>query len=164
MLRNDLFLNMDKVEIVRNKQGYRELLINGELHMSDIPIELYQYEPYFENYRGDVLIMGMGMGVINDLTDYKKVTSMDIVELYPGVVDLNKSYPNTNVIIADGRSFVPTKLYDVIWIDIWNLLHKKNLPEMRQMKEKFEKYLKPGGWVDCWGRRELEIKYADYNI
>ncbi len=152
---------MDKVEIVRNKAGYRELMINDELHMSDIPEELYNYEPYFENYRGDVLIMGLGMGVINDLTDYDKITSMDIVELYPGVVELCKTYPKTKVIIADAREWRPQRLYDVIWLDIWNLTHKKFLPEMRAMREEFKQYLKPDGWIDCWARRLLEERYGD---
>lgn len=150
---------MNKVEIIINNQGYRELMVNDELHMSDIPVELYQYEPYFDNYRGDVLILGLGMGVINDLTDYSKISSMDIVELYPEVVALCKGYPKTNIIVANAREFIPTKTYDVIWVDIWNLLHKKHLPEMRSMKDKFAQFLKPGGWVDCWGRRELEEKY-----
>ncbi len=152
---------MDKVEIIRNKAGYRELMVNDELQMSDIPEEMHQYEPYFENYRGDVLIIGLGMGIINDLTDYDKVDSMLIVELYPGVIELNKEYPKTTIIQGDGRTYVPDRLYDVIWLDIWNLLYYKKLPEMRAMRERFKPYLKPGGWVDCWGRRELEERYGD---
>lgn len=149
----------NKAEIKPYHGEFKALYVNGVLEMSDLPIQLVQYDEFFENYHGDILILGLGMGVLNDRMDYSKVNSVDVVELYPEVIALNKDFPKTTMIQADAHQFTPTKKYDTIWIDCWNLLTLDNLDSMRAMKEKFSKYINPGGYVQCWGLQELEERY-----
>lgn len=150
----------NKVEI-RPYNGHQALFVNDVLEMSDMPLQVEQYEEFFENYRGDILILGLGMGVLNEHMDYDKVTSVDVIELYQEVIDINKDYPKTTMKQGDAHTYVPTRMYDVIWIDCWNLLTIENLAPMRAMVKKLRPYLKEGGYIHSWGLTHLETYYGN---
>ena len=78
----------------------------------------------------NVLIVGLGVGiltqVLDDMLDTEH-TSIDVVEIDPGIFDLAKRYfffdpsPRVNIFASDGFDFImsllDTQLYDLIVLD-----------------------------------------------
>ena len=61
--------------------GYTNLLKNGEVLMYDTELEYSQHQPLWDDATGDVLIGGLGIGMVNQkLMDNPNVTSVTIIE------------------------------------------------------------------------------------
>lgn len=146
---------MGAASISRNELGHLELWKDGEVQMSEYHIDMGHYDEIITRSRGDVLMLGLGLGSINEKLDYNVINSVDIVELYQDVIDLSSEYPKTTIIKADARTYKTDKMYDVIWIDIWTGLDIELLPDMNQMLDLWQKNLKPGGWMECFFRQYL---------
>jgi len=119
-----------------------------------------------EKARGDVLIAGLGIGlIVLPIMKKENVTSVDIIEKYQEVIDLIKpQLPLNNkvtIIHQDIMDFIPAKKYDLIYMD--------TLPEIQyledekkartrngkfitdtELAEEFKKYLKGGGEALCY--------------
>lgn len=68
----------------------------------------------------DILIIGLGMGVMPFVC--KDVSNVDVIEINQEIIDIvtDISHLNgVNIINADAFTYTPTKLYDIILIDIW---------------------------------------------
>ncbi len=151
------FFVMGKAEIVYPPNNYRELWREGSLIMSGATLAGGDYDKLISKAKGDVLMIGLGLGSANSAFDYEKIDSVDVLELYQDIIDLSEGFPKTNIMQADALTYQTDKLYDVIWIDIWKDMKHTLLPEMYKMIERWKSNLKPGGWIECYHREEYEI-------
>ena len=127
---------------------------DGNVWMSDTPME---YETNIDAIRkatGDVLECGLGIGMFTYYASRKKeVKSITVVELEKDVIDL--VYPSvknkkTSIINSDAIEFLMSteKKFDMIHIDIWADItpYKSFEPILKLAKTK----LKPNGIASCW--------------
>ena len=146
---------------------YIKLIVNGELMMSDTPMEKRTSIDFVSNAEGEVLICGLGIGlVILPLLESEKVKSITVIEKYQDVIDCVlpqiKGYDSENklnVICADCFDFTTDKRFDTIFIDIWPCVNSDIYKEeMQPLKRKYKKFLKSE-------RRTMKNIYvwAEYN-
>lgn len=148
---------MGKAEIVYPPNNYRELWREGKLIMSDATLAGGDYNKLIGKAKGDIFMIGLGLGSANGAFDYEKIDSVDVLELYQDIIDLHEGFPKTKIILGDALIFKTDKLYDVIWIDIWKEMNHILLPEMYKMIDLWKGNLKPGGWIECYQREEYEL-------
>lgn len=154
---------MTKATIKHNSQGIRELWKDGDLLMWDAHLQLGDYDELLQKCQGDVLMLGLGLGTVNTALDYARISSVEIIELHPDVIEIiDEQFPKTKIVQGDARTYKTSKKYDVIWIDIWKGITVKTLPDMHKMIDLWKGHLKPGGWIDCFYRRQLQLE-LDYS-
>ena len=94
--------------------------------MQDSEAEYNEHQWLWDNMSGDVLVGGLGIGMINQaLIDNPNVTSVTIVEISQDVVDLVwddcPKDDSFSLVVADFETWTPPEgtTYDVIWCDAW---------------------------------------------
>lgn len=144
---------------------YVRLIGNGTLLMSDTSMERRTNAHFVTRAHGDVLIGGLGMGmIVLSIQDNQNVDSITIIEKEQDVISLMMGQPNVkfnekvNIICSDVFTWKPPKgrKYDCIYMDIWPYVNKdvyRN--EMLPLKRKFGHYLKPKSespdrFNTCW--------------
>jgi len=125
----------------------------GEVWMSDSQIEIESVAGAAEAAKGDVLIGGLGVGLL-PIFICDKVNSITVVELHKEVIDLVFPYliiPGMEVMNDDIFHYLATTKfrYDFIHIDIWNNTTAP-IMEIDKARKAASKCLKPGGVVWCW--------------
>ena len=136
----------------------------SQVMMSDLYYERATCVEVVERAHGDVLIAGLGLGMIlHPILNKPEVSSITVVEKYQDVVDLiSPTLPNDqrlSIITEDIFVWTPTSncSYDIIWFDIWPDMEAHRLREMRQLHSRFRPYLNisnPKHWMESWHRRE----------
>jgi hypothetical protein len=155
---------------------YCQLLVDGALFMTDTPAERRTNRPVVEAARGDVLIGGLGLGLIlPPLILAPEVTSITVLEKSPEVIALvAPSYQigapywaNTvdayrlhklRFIEADVFQWTPDQKFHTVWFDIWPAIELSNLPEMAKLHRHYRPHLQPDDqapWLRCWCESEL---------
>ncbi|MBN2075906.1 MAG: class I SAM-dependent methyltransferase, partial [Dehalococcoidales bacterium] len=126
---------------------------NGNTWMTDNPFEVESSLGAIEGARGDVLIGGLGIGLLPTLMK-DKVDSIDIVELNQEVIDLvfhQVATEKTQIIHDDICHYLTStgKRYDFICVDIWS---DTFLPmwDIDAVKTLARRCLKPSGDIWCW--------------
>lgn len=146
---------------------YVRLMVNGCLMMSDTPMEKRTSSNFMLNAKGDVLICGLGIGlVIMPLLDNEEVKSITVIEKYQDVIDcvLPQIKPHDtenklNVICQDCFEFTTKEKYDTIFIDIWPFVNSDIYKEeMLPLKRKYRKFLSEQGKAD----KNIFV-WAEYN-
>ena len=148
---------------------YIRLLVNGELMMSNTPMEKRTSAEFVSNAEGDVLICGLGIGlVILPLLESEKVKSITVVEKYQDVIDIVlpqiKGYDTENkltVVCEDCFKFKTDNRFDTVFIDIWaNINSDIYKEEMKPLKRKYRNLLREGRQtmdnVYVWAEREAK--------
>lgn len=163
-----------------DKKGYRIALRDGippgkyvrlvhknETLMSNTPMEIKSNTTFCERANGDVLIGGLGIGmIVLPIMEKENVRSITILEKNQEVIDIIAPQLNFNkkvhIIKADVFAWEPEDgtLYDCIYLDIWphvNLDIYTN--EMYPLKQRYRKYLKPSSqslnrFIRCWAEKE----------
>lgn len=129
---------------------YVRLVVNGELMMSNTQMEKITSYPFLRRAEGDVLICGLGIGlVLLPLFSDPSVKSITVIEKTQDVIDLVlpqiKPYDTENklnVICADCFEWTTENRYDVIFIDIWPWINRDVYEdEMIPLKKKYTKFL-----------------------
>jgi hypothetical protein len=143
---------------------YTRLDRNGEVIMSDTPAEKRDHYTAVSMAEGEVLINGLGIGmVLNACARKPEVTKVTVVEASADVIALCASHyrrkykRRVEIIHDDALAFTPPKgvTYGMVWHDIWDSISEDNLP---QMKTLHRRYGKRAIWQGSWAR-EL-IKYC----
>ena len=133
---------------------YIRLIVNGETMMSNTPMEKRTSANFVHNAYGDVLICGLGIGlVIMPLLESEKVKSITVIEKYQDVIDCVfpqiKKYDienKINLIHQDCFDFTTKEKFDTIFIDIWaNINSDIYKEEMLPLKRKYRKFLSDYG-------------------
>jgi hypothetical protein len=140
---------------------YVSLKVRGGLMMSDTPHEQRTSLPFVQAARGDVLIAGLGLGmVLVPVLKKPEVASVVVVEQSPSVAALVGPYVATEkltIFVGDIHEWRPPRgtKYDTIFFDIWADVSYDHLTDMNKLHHSFQRYLRPGGWMDSWKRRDL---------
>lgn len=144
------------------------LYVGHVLMMSDGVNEHDTNRAIVREARGDVLIAGLGLGMILiPILRKPDVRSVTVLELGESVIELVELHirrhvgealaNKLSVINADARQWMPPKgtTYDVIYFDIWPTISTDNLPAITKFKRRFARRLRPGGWMGAWVERQL---------
>jgi hypothetical protein len=134
--------------------------------MSDLSYERSTCLEVVERAHGDVLIAGLGLGMIlHPILEKLEVERVTLVEKFPDVIALiSPTLPTTSkltIVTADIFEWTPppSARFDVIWFDIWPDVALSRLAEMAELHRRFAPYLKaenPACWMESWHRQESE--------
>jgi len=132
---------------------YVKLVSDKEVIMSDTNMEKETNMTFLEKSKGDVLIAGLGIGLILiPLFKNPKVKSITVIEKEKDVIDLVENQLNLEKVKIqqeDIFTYVPNKKYDTIYFDIWPTIGD-NFYEMSELLEKFLPFLTNEGWINAW--------------
>lgn len=147
---------------------YTQLFVGSTLMMSDTPMEKTSNHGVLRNAYGDVLIAGLGVGLILvPILRKADVKSVTVVEKYQDVVDIVEPALRANVpeaagklkvVTADIFTWSPPKAdkWDTIYFDIWPDIVEDNLDEMAKLHRKYAKRkVSKNSWMDSWKRDQL---------
>jgi hypothetical protein len=144
---------------------YAQLFVGGVLWMSDTPDERRDHAWALQQARGDVLIGGLGLGMValgcalKENVDSVTVleTNQDVIglvvpKLRSALAEAGKDPDKLNVICADAFKWKPQRgqLFDCIWMDIWPTLCTDDLREHSTLNRRYAHWKRAGGWSDCW--------------
>jgi spermidine synthase len=155
---------------------YVQLKVGGYLVMSDTPMERRTNAYAVQSATGDVLIGGLGLGmIIIPMITKPEVTSITVVEKEPDVVCLvqpqlvqylTDKYGQSvaaklKVLVADILEWTPPKgqKWDTIYFDIWPDICLDALPEMKTLHRRFgRRKTSPNAYMASWERGRLEYE------
>lgn len=153
---------------------YVKLVSKGEgIIMSDTPMEIRTNREFIDRAHGNVLIAGLGMGlVLLSIQDKPEVKRIIVVEKYHELINFILPQIPYNkklfVYTEDIFSFtLNTEIkFDTIYFDIWNEISGDNYPETKVLHKRFRKYLNrkenPNVWMDSWRRWDFKRKYFEH--
>lgn len=148
---------------------YIKLIINGQLYMSDTQMERRTNYEFMQEARGDVMIAGLGIGLIiyNLIPKIKDgtVKSITVYEKFQDVIDLveptiRQQLPDGfdfKVILGDILTYEPpkTEKYDTIYFDIWPEISSDNHKDMVLLHNRWKSRKRKGGWMDSWMKKKV---------
>lgn len=147
---------------------YCQLKVGRTLMMTDTRMEQNSNYGVVHAAMGNVLIAGLGIGMILlPILAKPEVTGVTVIEKYADVVKLvepairkaaGADAAKLRVIEADIFEWAPPKgeKWDTIYFDIWPDICTDNLEEMTKLHRKMAKRKAPGGWMESWKRAHLK--------
>lgn len=154
---------------------YTKLMRGGTIVMSDTRDELRDHASAYFAARGQVLIVGLGLGcLLRGVLRKESVEHVDVVERSPDVIallgehyekmaaDLGKSLTIHEADIFE-QKWPPNTHWDVAWFDIWDDLCESNLSGMSKL---LRSYGRRADWKGCWGKEYIEhqrVRYRRYS-
>lgn len=138
----------------------------ADIWMSDTWFERFTNYKVLQQARGDVLLAGLGIGMLAvALCAKPEVTSVTVLELQQGVIDLVEPHirhPKLRVIRADAKS-APFKgrLFDTIYLDIWAGINSDMWIDMKPMLVEYRKLARKGAFVSAWLKSYTQSLYRD---
>lgn len=142
--------------------NFTALYIDGELWMSDTIAEIRDHLPVIDminkTQRCNILIHGLGIGVVLQAAIWGNANSIDVVEINRNVIDLIGPYYldladkhgvklNIHHDNAYTKKWERNSKWDIVWHDIWVSISPDNLSEMTKLKRSFCRRTK---WQGCW--------------
>ncbi len=141
-----------------NRDKYARLLIGNRLYMTDAEFERKTNAEFMREAHGDVLIAGLGIGLILDPL-FARCKSVTVIEKNADVIALiAPHYPQATVIHGDILSWEPPagSSWDTIYFDIWPGISSSDVAEGRKLERRFKKYLREDGYMQSWSRVALK--------
>lgn len=144
---------------------YVRLMGNGRLLMSNTLMEQRTNAHFVTWAHGDVLIGGLGLGmIVLAIQDKPDVKSITIIEKSNDVIMLMLNQPNVyfnekvNIVHGDVFTWKPAKgqKFDCIYMDIWPYINEDVYhDEMVPLKRRYARWLKaksesPDRFNTCW--------------
>lgn len=160
--------------------SYHRLMRGENIIMSNTPDEIRDHITFVREAKGNVLINGLGLGVVIEMLMIKHrdtgcINTITVIEKSEDVLSLcrehyeNKySKPMNNLLkIIHDDAFTyksPAKvMYDAVWHDIWDYVTSDNLPEMHKLHRKYgQKTRWQGSW--CRGLCEDQKIYDSKSV
>jgi len=146
--------NFEYVKLFRKKDG---------IWMSDTPMERNSNKRFIQNANGDVLIFGLGLGlIIFPLLEKESVKSIKVVELNQEIIDLvcpyiwaKDTHNKFSVIQGDAYEHhkIDNKKYDCVYGDIWRDISTDNYEEMKTLTKNWKNRINrsnPNSFIDHW--------------
>jgi len=140
---------------------YTELKKGGVILMSDVPSEIRDHMEPIRRARGEVLIVGLGIGMVTSACLNKpEVDRVTVVEVAPEVVRLVGDHlkgihgDKLDIVQADIFKWKPPKgfVWDCAWFDVWDDICEDNLDQMATLNRRFGRR---AVWKGSWKRDEL---------
>tara|TARA_Y100000034_G_C6895553_1_gene412792 strand:- start:1982 stop:2629 length:648 start_codon:yes stop_codon:yes gene_type:complete len=148
---------------------YIKLLINGRLMMSNTRMEKNSNHEIVSRANGDVLIAGLGVGlIVIPICRKKDVRTVTVIENNQNVIDLVEPYlrkipevaEKLKVIKADIFEFQPNgQKWDTLYFDIWQDICEDNLEEIAKLHNKYKFKVNrdnPNFFMDSWMKETLK--------
>lgn len=148
---------------------YVRLTHRGECVMSNTRMELNTNRKFVRNSMGDVLVGGLGIGlVLMAIQDKSEINSITVIEHSPEVIEMVANQLPFNdkvkIINADVFTWKPEKgqKFDCIYLDIWNWVNSDIWEgEMKPLKRKYCHYMKPKEespkrFTECWAEYQAK--------
>lgn len=136
------------------------LLLHGEVWMSDTPDEIADHVPFIRRAKGNVLVSGLGLGVVAQaLLRNPEVKRLDVVEINPDVARLVAPSFQTDsrfhLHVADAFEWRPPPgvTYDWAWHDVWRDLGHRSFAEFVRIRAHYEDVARE---QMCWGEPYLD--------
>lgn len=157
---------------IREGEFCRLMCIRNVL-MSDSYGERYSNIEIVERAQGDVLIAGLGIGmVVCPIVKKDSVKQVTVIEISEDVIKLvephirkylGKDSSKLTIIHADIFDYVPTQKFNVIYFDIWGNYSGDEYPETKTLHRKFSRYLNRDGnhFMDSWMRWDIKRLYFE---
>ena len=153
---------------------YTNLFVNGDIMMSDTPMEQNTNWEFMREAHGDVLIGGLGIGLIlynlREKVANGIVTSITVMEKYQDVIDLVLpriqpffSKESLKVILQDVLEYKPAKeeKFDTIYFDIWPSISSDNYSDMVLLHRRWGRHLRENGWMSSWCKKHVYQLYKE---
>jgi hypothetical protein len=129
--------------------------------MSDYPDEKITNQKFVDNAFGDILIFGLGIGlIVFPLLDEDNVHSITIIEKDPELPSLVgpiikkfDSFSKLKIINGDAFTYFDKldEKYDTIYFDIWSRITDESFEEMDKLHELYKPFLKnENSYIDSW--------------
>lgn len=146
---------------------YTRLMYRGQVIMSDTDMEKRTNQEFVMNAHGDVVIGGLGIGLIlmaiQDKEDVRTITvlerSKEIIQMVGEQLPLNEK---VKIIETDVFEWKPSEkdCFNTIYMDIWAYINEDvYYNEMLPLIEKYQSYLNdkdPNSILSCWCEYEAE--------
>ena len=135
--------------------------------MSDTPAEIHDLREVIARAKGQVLINGLGLGVVvsavlekHDPNLLHTVDHVTVIEINEDVIKLvgdslsAKYGDRLTIVCADALEYTPLRgsRYDVVWHDIWDNICGDNWESMSKLHRKYGRRC---GWQGSWCREEV---------
>ena len=139
---------------------YTKLTRNGRIIMSDTPAEKCDHFTAVLKATGDVLIAGLGLGmVLNAVAMKPDVSSVTVLEIADGPCELvwptyvRKYGDKIQLIKTDVHKWEPPKgaRWDTAWFDIWDDICGDNWQEYKTLTRRF---CRRASWLGMWCKEE----------
>lgn len=138
---------------------YTKLMCGETLFMADTPCEVEDHKPLLENATGNVLVMGLGIGLTLELLFQKvDVDYVHVIEKSQEVIDIVSPYylekykDKVSIIHADALELHPFGEWNAIWVDIWSDISINNKQQYDLMRERWTPYT---NWIGLWAEDKL---------
>ena len=137
---------------------YTQLLRGHTLVMSDTTAEILDHTDFINRACGDVLIHGLGLGVVlQGCFGNSFVKHVTVVEKSPEVIELvgphyqDRYGDRLEIIEGDAFTWKPARgqRWTCAWHDIWDNICTSNLPEMTKLHRRFGRRV---DWQGSWAR------------
>jgi hypothetical protein len=134
--------------------AYVKMIVGKELMMSDTVMERLTNHDFIHNAKGNVLIAGLGLGmVLRNIIDRPTISKITVVELSPDVIKLvAPKFKNPKLEIIEGNifEFKTQEKFDSIYFDIWPGISQDNLEDIRALHHKFKSRKNEGAYMESW--------------
>lgn len=124
---------------------YTKLSHYGKLWMSNTQMEFRTNREFLLNAKGNVLIAGLGLGIVPTiLCSRDQVSSVTVLEINPDLIDMMTPHlerPKLKIIQADVLEYIPGKreCYDSLWFDIWSSICLDNLDAIKVLNRRWSR-------------------------
>jgi len=143
---------------------------NGEVIMTDTEMERRTNKYFFMQANGDVLIGGLGLGMILLAAQAKEeVNSITVVEISQEIIDLvAPQLPlngKVNVICGDILTWWPEKKttkFDTMYFDIWDSVCADHYSDMKKLNRRFGRRLNRDNsncYMSSWRYKDTKRLY-----
>jgi hypothetical protein len=142
---------------------YVRLTYNKHIWMSDTWMEKHTNDYFVRKANGDVLVAGLGIGlIITAIQSKEDVRSITVVEKNKEVIDLVLPHlpkEKLTVVHADIFDYRPERKYDTIYFDIWPDISVDNYDDMKRLHRRFCRGLNrenPKAWMSSWRKSYVQ--------
>lgn len=146
---------------------YTRLMYRGQVIMSDTDLEKRTNQEFIMHAHGDVLLGGLGIGlVLMEIQEKKDVKTITVLEKSKEVIQMVGEQLNLNekvkIIQADVFEWEPRECdyFNTIYMDIWPCINQDiYFNQMEPLIEKYQRYLDhndQNSIISCWCEYEAE--------
>lgn len=134
----------------------------GSVVMSDTPAEIRDHLEPWRRAEGDVLLHGLGIGMVARMCLLKdEVRRVTVVEILPEVAEHvggwlgDRFGDRVEIVVGDALTWRPEpgRQWDVVWHDIWDDICEDNRPAMNTLHRRFGRR---SAWQGSWSRGWLD--------
>lgn len=146
--------------------NYQALRIGKTFFMSNTPAELYDSLHFVSVAYGNVLVVGLGLGLVcQQLLRNPAVQHITVLdnneELIKSPVGDHLKEQSIQIIKGDAFTWQSMHHFDACWIDIWPCIDKEYKAEYLELKRKYREFC---DYVEIWCEDEILGTNFDYNI